>query len=112
MNPNTKPTTAQIEGAIKEVTYTRTPSGKAIVCEITMANGFVVHGISALVDLDNYNEALGRQAAFAHAKSEVWALVAYDVQTKISTGEIESRHDELLQAYRTGVDNQAVTLTN
>ncbi len=109
-NPNTKPLPAMIDAQIKTVTYTRTPSGKAIVCEITMQNGFVVHGISALIDLDNYNEELGKQAAFAKAKAEVWAYTAYDVQNNIAVGRIESRHDELAAAYQIATDGQPVLI--
>lgn len=110
MNSQTKLTPAQIEANIKTVTYTRLPSGKAIVCEITMVNGFVCHGISALVDLDNYDQDLGKQAAFNKAKSAVWDHLAFVIQEQIWTNVIESKHDELSKKYQADTNGQPLAI--
>lgn len=112
MNPRTKLTPADVTANIKSATYTRLPSGKAIVCEMTLTNGFVVHGISALVDLDNYDEEMGKQAAFNKAKDQAWAHLAFALQSDIANGSVESKHDELVTAYIGAHNNQAVTLPN
>mgnify|MGYP002624440086 CR=1 FL=1 len=72
-----------IEGKIKEVTYTVLPSGKSIVCEITLQNGFSVRGDSAVVDKANFDKEIGQRIAYARAFDKIWQVEGYLLQQKL-----------------------------
>lgn len=110
MNPRTKPTQEQVDALIASVSYTRLPSGKAIVCEIMTTMGWPVHGISAVVDLENYDEERGLKAAYGYAVKHVWDIAAFQIQCKISSGEIESRHAAIAAEYKEHSNGQSVTI--
>lgn len=69
-----------LDSIITEVTYTPMPSGKALVCEITLQNGFTVHGISATVDKSKFNIDTSKSISYAKARKKIWELEAYLVQ--------------------------------
>ena len=58
-------TPEDIDAKIKEVTYTKLPSGKAMVCEITLENGYTVRGESACVSPENFNQEIGENHLFS-----------------------------------------------
>jgi hypothetical protein len=99
-NPLTRPTLAEVEGMIHTTTYTRLPSGKAIVCELTLKNGFTAHGISQVTDLDNYDGQRGKDAALDKAKKVVWEVVALMKQNLMADQTIPNRHQELADDYQ------------
>lgn len=101
MNPNTKPTMADATALIACVTYTRLPSGTAIVCEITQTNGQNEHGISNVVDIENYNENAGCKAAYGYALAKVFNNVADIFHTKMAKGDIPNNHFQLVKEYQT-----------
>lgn len=109
-NPNTKPTKAQVDALIAGVTYTLLPSGKSMVCEIMTTIGWPVHGIASVVDLDNYDEQRGKEAAYGYAIKHVWDLAALDIQYQIHQGNIESRHAELAASHQLAHGGNAITL--
>ncbi|UDY80331.1 hypothetical protein AXY1_20 [Achromobacter phage AXY1] len=75
-------TPEMVEAAIKgKPTYTKLPSKKKIVCEITLKNGFTVTGISSVVDLRNHVEKTGREVALRNAKEAIWQYLGYEMQT-------------------------------
>src|ERR1700747_2111131 len=100
MNSNTRPTKHMVNDMIKSVTYTRLPSGSAIVCEITLKNLHTVHGIAQVVDLDNYDEDTGCCAAYDKAYAAVFELAAFGMHAIMHAGDLESRHAELTEAYQ------------
>lgn len=100
MNVNTKPIRADVEELILSKTFTRLPSGTAIVCEITLRNLHVVHGISCVVDMDNYDEAVGKQVAESKAIEKVFDIVAYGMHSLINDGIIQSSHYDLRALYQ------------
>lgn len=106
MNPNTKLSVGEVHALIESTTYTRTPSGKAIVCEIVLTTGGTCHGIARVVDLDNYDEQRGKEAALARATQEVWDYAAARMQEAMHTGAVENRHKELMAEYQAANDNQ------
>lgn len=110
MNPNTKPTKAQVDALIVGTTYTLLPSGKSIVCEIMTTYGWPVHGIASVVDLDNYDEQRGKEAAYGYAVKHVWDIAAFNTQKMIADGALDSRHAELAAAHQIATDGKAVTL--
>jgi hypothetical protein len=89
-------TPADIDAAIADVTYTVLPSGKTMVCEITLRNGFTVIGKSAVVSKDNFDEELGQKISLENARNEIWQLEAYLLQDRVHTDEINSRINDAL----------------
>ena len=53
MNHNTRLSVEDVKAMIQSTTYTRLPSGKAIVCEIVLETGWTCHGIASVIDLEN-----------------------------------------------------------
>lgn len=96
MNPYTKLTKQAVESCIRNVTYTRLPSGCSIVCEITLPNLHRVHGIASVIDLENYDEKLGKEAAYAKALDELFKVLSYVKHESMYTGLIDSNHVALV----------------
>ena len=76
-------TPENIDSVIVSDTYTILPSGKAMICELTLANGFVVLGESACVSKENFNEEIGRKISFKNAREKVWLLEGYLLQSRV-----------------------------
>lgn len=72
-----------IDAVIVSETYTVLPSGKAMICELVLRNGFSVRGESACVSKENFNEEIGRKIAFDDARNKVWMLEGYLLQERI-----------------------------
>lgn len=78
-------TPEMIDDAIKgKPTFTRLPSGKKIVCEVTLKNGFTVTGISSVVDLRNFNLKLGKEYALRNAKEAIYPYLGYQMQEQLA----------------------------
>ena len=71
-----------IDEKIKGVTYTNLPSGKCVVCEITLMNGYTVRGESACVSPKNFDQEIGNKIAFKNARDKIWQLEGYLLQEK------------------------------
>ena len=69
-----------IDGKIRETTYTNLPSGKCVICEITLQNGFTVRGESACVSPENFDQEIGNDIAFKNARDKIWQLEGYLLQ--------------------------------
>lgn len=80
--PRLSPT--DIDAAIVGETYTTLPSGKVMVCELTMRNGFTVRGEAATVSKANFNEDIGRKISRENARNKVWELEGYLLQQRLS----------------------------
>ncbi len=76
-------TPAHVESVIVSETFTTMPSGKAMVCELTLKNGFTVRGESAVVSNANFNEEIGKTVARANAVDKIWQLEGYLLQQKL-----------------------------
>lgn len=75
---STKPNTDEsIEALIASETYTMLPSGKVMVCELVLKNGFSVCGLNAIVDKNEFDEARGRENSRRKAVDLVWAYAGY-----------------------------------
>ena len=72
-----------IDAVIVSETYTILPSGKAMICELVLRNGFSVRGESACVSKANFDEGLGRKISFDDARNKVWAFEGYLLQEKL-----------------------------
>lgn len=73
---------ADIDRVIVGHTFTVMPSGKAMVCEITLANGFTVRGESAVVSKENFRQDIGERISYARARDQIWLLEGYLRQEK------------------------------
>ena len=69
-----------IDEVIVGSTYTKLPSGKCVVCEITLRNGFTVRGESACVSPANFDQEIGNKISFKNAREKVWQLEGYLLQ--------------------------------
>lgn len=77
-------TQADIDRVIVNETFTVLPSGKAMVCELTLANGFTVRGESACVSKANFDIEIGQTISRDNARSKVWELEGYLLQERTS----------------------------
>jgi flavin-binding protein dodecin len=73
-----------IDAAIVSETYTTLPSGKVMVCELTLRNGFTVRGEAATVSKANFDDGIGRRISRANARDKVWELEGYLLQQRLS----------------------------
>ena len=73
----------KIDAAIVGESYTILPSGKVMVCELTLRNGFTVRGDAAVVSKANFNEEVGRKVSRENARAKVWELEGYLLQERL-----------------------------
>lgn len=69
-----------IDATISHVTYTVLPSGKVMVCEIILRNGYSVRGEAATVSKENFDEDIGKEISFKNAREKIWQLEGYLLQ--------------------------------
>lgn len=88
--PRVTPT--DIDNAIVSVTYTTLPSGKVMVCEITLRNGFSVRGEAGTVSRENFDEEIGRSISFKNAREQIWQLEGYLLQEQLYLEKLNHRY--------------------
>lgn len=74
---------------MKHTSYMVSPTGKSVVCELVLHNGFVVHGTALLSS--SYDEGSAKASAFMKAKSKLLELEAYATHDRVHRG-IPSRN--------------------
>ncbi len=79
-------TPEHIDSLIVSETYTVLPSGKVMVCELTLKNGFTVRGEGSAVSKANFNEEIGRKVSRSNAREKIWQLEGYLLQEQIYNG--------------------------
>lgn len=87
---------ADIDAAIVEKTFTVLPSGKTMICELTLRNGYTVTGKAATVSKENFDEEIGQKVSFENARNEIWQLEGYLLQERVHTDEINSQINDAL----------------
>lgn len=60
---------------MKHTSYMVSPTGKSVVCELVLHNGFVIHGTALVSSV--YGEDSAKASAFMKAKSRLLELEAY-----------------------------------
>lgn len=70
-------TLADIQARIKSVTYTVLPGTTTTVCQLRMANDYIVLGTSACVDPSKFSQATGEKYAYEDAINKCWPLEGY-----------------------------------
>lgn len=78
-----KVTLERIHSKIVSETYTRLPSGKVLVCELMLENGFSVRGEAAVVDVANFDEDIGRKISKENAVNHIWQIEGYLLQEEL-----------------------------
>jgi hypothetical protein len=76
-------TEGSIISKIAKVEFTLT-EGLLTIAIITMANGFMVHGVSAAASPANFDAAVGRRYAYDNAFKQLWQLEGYLLREKLS----------------------------
>ena len=79
--PRLKP--SDIDAVITGETYTVLPSGKVMVCELTLRNGFSVRGEAATVSKENFNEEIGKRISRENARNKIWEIEGYLLQERL-----------------------------
>lgn len=77
-------TPADVDAVIVSQTYTVLPSGKCMVCELTLINGFTVRGEASCVSKANFDEEIGKKISYEDARDKVWQLEGYLLQQRLS----------------------------
>lgn len=77
-----------IDSVIVEETFTVLPSGKVMVCELTLRNGFTVRGEAATVSKANFDHEIGQRISRENARSKVWEVEGYLLQERLYLGEL------------------------
>lgn len=81
-------TPESIDKVIVEETFTVLPSGKVMVCELTLRNGFTVRGEAATVSKENFNHEIGQRISRENARSKVWEVEGYLLQQQLFEGAV------------------------
>ena len=76
-------TPQDVDDTIKAEAYTTLPSGKVMVCELTLRNGFTVRGEAAAVNKANFSAEVGRKISRENARNKVWELEGYLLQQRL-----------------------------
>ena len=72
-----------IDDVINSETFTVLPSGKTMICELTLQNGFSVTGESSCVSKENFDVEIGKKISRENARDKVWVLEGYLLQEKL-----------------------------
>lgn len=72
-----------IDRVIVGETFTTMPSGKCVVCELMLANGFTVRGECATVSIENFDEEVAQRISRDRARQKVWELEGYLLQERL-----------------------------
>lgn len=76
-------TLSDINKKVKSESYTILPSGKTLVCEIILENGFGVRGEASVVDPRNFDMEIGKTISRNDAVSKIWVLEGYLLQERL-----------------------------
>lgn len=79
---------SDVDFNIVDETYTTMPSGKVMVCELTLRSGFTVRGEAATVSKENFNEEIGRKISRENARNKIWELMGYELQCRLARGDL------------------------
>ena len=69
-----------INKLIKETGYVISPSGRSIICELVLTNGFIVFGEASVTSI---SDDTGKLIALNRARSKIWELEAYAAHDRL-----------------------------
>jgi hypothetical protein len=64
-------------------TFTILPSGRTMICELTLKNGFTVRGESSVVSAENFDLETGWTVSRKDARRKIWQLEAYLLKERL-----------------------------
>lgn len=70
------PTFLESRVSLSQIDYTRIGE-TTTVCTITLPSGYTVNGISACVNVENFDEEIGKKIAYENAFKELWPLYGF-----------------------------------
>ncbi|NTF67704.1 hypothetical protein G6L81_07285 [Agrobacterium rhizogenes] len=76
-------TPADIDRVIVGESFTILPSGKVMVCELTLENGFTVRGEAATVSKENFDPTIGAKISRDNARQKICELEGYMLQQQL-----------------------------
>jgi hypothetical protein len=79
----TRVTPEYVEAVVVSETFTTLPSGKVVICEITLLNGFTVIGKSGVVDIKSFDMAKAMEISRRKAIDEIYQLEGYLLQEEL-----------------------------
>lgn len=72
-----KVTIDELKSLVAREEYYRFPDSTQTVCCLYLHNGFTVLGNSACLNLEDYDQTIGRQVAYDDAIDKMWQLQGY-----------------------------------
>lgn len=81
-----KVTIEQIEGKIVGESYLVLPDGRTTLCTLTLQNGYTIQGLSACVDVSNFDLQIGRKWSREDAVRKIWPLEGYLLAQRLYEG--------------------------
>lgn len=80
MSQAPKVTQGMVDDFISSESYVMMPSGKTMVCELILKNGFSIVGKNSCVSKENFQEDLGKQYSRDNAVQQVWSYLGFMLQ--------------------------------
>lgn len=68
---------------VESKTFTVLPSGRCMICEVTLKNTFTLYGKSVCVSKENFDREIGERISFEDAIEQLWQLEAYKLTNKL-----------------------------
>ena len=72
-----------IDSVILSESYVVLPSGKSMICELMLRNGYSVRGESSVVSKENFDVEIGKKISRENARNQIWQLEGYLLQQKL-----------------------------
>lgn len=76
-------TPEHVTSLVQSETFTILPSGRTMICELTLANGFTVRGESSVANIENFDEEIGRKISREEAFDKIWGFEAYLLKQRL-----------------------------
>lgn len=70
-------TPEMVDSMIAERTFTLLPCKKAMICTMTLTNGFKLFGKNATVSPGNFNLALAEELSYKDAREQLWPFAGF-----------------------------------
>ncbi len=67
----------EIEALIDKTRYIIPVGTTTTICLLTLKNGFVIHGVSACLNLLDFDSGIGESIAHDNAFDKIWQLEGY-----------------------------------
>lgn len=81
-------TPAIIDSLIGSKSFTMMPSGRCMVCELTLKSGPTFYGMSIVASPENFDFSIGEKVSFENARDEVWAYEGSKLRERIVAAEV------------------------